>query len=99
MWDAHVREVGTHPFVVLTINLMIGRLGSATAALVTGNEGPRSTHIPLGNEAGLTEYPESYVNVTDLHTIPKPRLHRRRGRLNAAEMTSLESAVKTYLGL
>ena len=78
---------------------MIGRLGSVTAALVTGNSGPRFTHIPLGREAGLTEYDESYVNATDLHTIPKPKLHRRGGRLDAAEMASLENAVRTYLGL
>ena len=99
VWHAHVRDVGTHPFVILTINPMIGRLGSVTAALVTGNSGPRFTHIPLGSEAGLTEYEESYVNATDLHTIPKPKLHRRRGRLDAAEMASLENAVRTYLGL
>lgn len=99
VWDAHVRGVGTHPFVILTVNLMIGRLGSVTAALVTGSPGPRYTHIPLGSEVGLTEYTESYVNATDLYTVPKPRLHRRRGRLAAAEMANLENAVKTCLGL
>jgi mRNA interferase MazF len=53
----------------------------------------------LGAEAGLTECAESYANATDLHTIPKPRLHNRRGRLAGAEMASLELAVRTYLGL
>jgi mRNA interferase MazF len=99
VWDAHVRGAGTHPFVILTVNPMIARLGAVTAALVTGTAGPRYTHIPLGTEAGLTEYAESYANATDLHTIPKPRLHRRRGRLAAAEMASLEQAVRTYVGL
>jgi mRNA interferase MazF len=99
VWDAHVRGVGTHPFVILAINVMIGRLGAVTAALVTGSNGPRYTHVSLGDEAGLTEYDESYVNSTDLHTIPKPRFHRRRGRLNVAEMASVEEAVRTYLGL
>jgi mRNA interferase MazF len=88
-----------HPFVILTVNPMIGRLGAVTAVLVTGTAGPDYTHIPLGTEAGLTGYAESYANVTDLHTIPKPRLHRRRGRLAATEMASLERAVRTYLGL
>jgi mRNA interferase MazF len=78
---------------------MIARLGSVTAVLVTGAAGPVYTHIPLGAEAGLTEYAESYANATDLHTIPKPRLHRRRGRLVRAELASLERAVRTYLGL
>jgi mRNA interferase MazF len=99
VWDAHIRGAGTHPFVILTVNPMIARLGAVTAALVTGTAGPRYTHIPLGAEAGLTEYTESYVNAADLYTIPKPRLHRRWGRLAGAEMASLERAVRTYLGL
>jgi mRNA interferase MazF len=85
--------------VILTVNPMIARLGAVTAVLVTGTAGPRYTHIPLGAEAGLAEYSESYANATDLHTIPKPRLHHRRGRLAGAELASLERAVRTYLGL
>lgn len=92
-------RTGAHRFVVLTINPMIGRLGAVTAALVTGTEGPPSTHVRLGHEAGLTEYDESYVNATDLHTIPKGKLHRQRGRLTLAEMRRLENAVRSYLGL
>ena len=99
VWDAHVRGAGTHPFVILTVNPMIARLGAVTAVLVTGTVGPRYTHIPLGAEAGLAEYDESYANATDLYTIPKPRLHHRRGRLAGAELASLERAVRTYLGL
>ncbi len=99
VWDAHVRGAGTHPFVILTVNPMIGRLGAVTAVLVTGSAGPRLTHVLLGGEAGLTEYLESYANATDLYTIPKPRFHRRRGRLALAEMASVEQAVRVYLGL
>ncbi|MGN6172633.1 MAG: type II toxin-antitoxin system PemK/MazF family toxin [Streptosporangiaceae bacterium] len=99
VWDAHVRGPGTHPVVILTVDPLIARLGAVTAVLVTGTAGPRLTHVPLGAEAGLTEYAESYANATDLHTIPKPRLHRRRGRLAGAEMASLERATRTYLGL
>jgi mRNA interferase MazF len=99
VWDGHARGAGTHPFVILTVNPMIARLGAVTAVLVTGTAGPRYTHIPLGAEAGLAEYAESYTNATDLHTIPKPRLRRRRGRLAGAELASLERAVCTYLGL
>ena len=99
VWDAGVRGAGIHPFVILTVNPMNARLGAVTAVLVTGTAGPEHTHIPLGAEAGLTDYPESYANATDLHTIPKPRLHHHRGRLAGAEMGSLERAVRTYLGL
>lgn len=99
VWDAHIRGAGAHPFVIMTVNPMIGRLGAVTAVLVTGTAGPRYTHIPLGGEAGLTEYFQSYANATDLHTIPKPRFRRRRGRLEAMEIASLEQAVRIYLGL
>ena len=99
VWDAHVRGAGTHPFVILTVNPMIARLGAVTTVLVTGTAGPEYTNIPLGADAGLTEYAVRYANATDLHTIPKPRLHNRRGRLAAAEMASLERAVRTCLGL
>jgi mRNA interferase MazF len=69
-----------------------------TAVPVTGTAAP-CTYIPVGAEEGLTEYAESYANATGLHTIPKPRLHNRRGRLAGAEMASLERAVRTHLGL
>lgn len=99
VWDAHVRGAGTHPFVILTVNPMIARLGAVTAVLVTGTAGPRYTHIPLGADVGLTGYGESYANATDVHTIPKTRLHSRRGRLAGTEMASLEQAIRTHLGL
>ena len=31
IWDAHVRGASTHPFVILTVNPMIARLGAVTA--------------------------------------------------------------------
>jgi mRNA interferase MazF len=99
VWDAHVPNAGDHPFVILTVNSMITRLGAVTAALVTGTSGPELTHIPLGPDAGLTGYGECYVNATDLHPIPKLRLRRRRGRLHPAELRRVEGAVRAYLGL
>jgi len=53
----------------------------------------------VGRRGGPDDYAESCANATDLHTIPKSRLRRRRGRLAGAEMASLEQAVRTYLGL
>jgi hypothetical protein len=60
---------------------------------------PRQDSNLRTRDAGLTGYAQSYANATDLHTIPKPRLHRRRGRLAGAEIASLEQAGCTYLGL
>lgn len=99
VWDAHLPRVGDHPVIVLTVNVLISRLSAVTVAVVTGNEGPEQTHIPLDRESGLAGYDISYANVTDLHTIAKSSLRRRRGRLHPHELTRLEEAVRLYLGL
>jgi len=99
VWDVRFPFVGEHPAVILTINSMISRLNSVTVAVVTGTAGPTPTHVPLDAEAGLTGYDVSYANATDLHSVHRGRLRRRRGRLHLAEMQRLESAIRTYLGL
>jgi mRNA interferase MazF len=57
------------------------------------------THIRIGRQAGATKYVESFVNCTDLHSIAKPSLRRRLGRLAPVEMRSVEAAVRVILGL
>jgi mRNA interferase MazF len=99
VWDAYLPRVGDHPVVVLTINVLIPRLSAVTVAVVTGTEGPEQTHIPLDRESGLTGYGISYANATDLHTVDKPRLRRRRGRIHPRELERLEEAIRLYLGL
>ena len=99
VWDARLPGSGEHPVVILTINVLIPRLSAVTVAVVTGTEGPSQAHIPVDAESGLTGYDISYVNATDLHSIDKSRLRRRRGRLHLGELTRLEEAVRTYLGL
>jgi mRNA interferase MazF len=99
VWDARLPIVGEHPVVVLTTNTMITRLSAVTVVVVTGTEGPRQTHVVLGPEVGLTRYDVSYANATDLHTLARSRLHNRRGRLHSKELTRLEEAIRTYLGL
>ena len=99
VWDARLLVVGQHPAVVLTVNPLIPRLSAVTVAVVTGTAGPPSTHVRLDAGTGLTRYPESYVNATDLHTLSRTRLRQRRGRLAAGELAHLEDAVRLYLGL
>jgi mRNA interferase MazF len=99
VWDARLPVVGQHPAVVLTVNPLIPRLSAVTVAVVTGTAGPPSTHVRLDVGAGLTRYPESYVNATDLHTLSRTRLRQRHGRLAAGELAHLEDAVRLYLGL
>lgn len=99
VWEAQLPRIGDHRVVVLTINALSPRLSAVTVALITGNEGPRSTHIPVDGDSGLTGYDVSYVNATDLHTVDKPRLNRRRGLLSPGEMAAVEDAIRLYLGL
>lgn len=99
VWQAHLPRAGDHPVVVLTVSELIGRLSAVTVCVITGTEGPPSSHVRIGPEAGLTGHAESYINATDLHTVDKPRLHRRRGLLHPAEMSSLEDAIRLCLGL
>jgi mRNA interferase MazF len=100
VWDARLPQpIGEHPVVVLTTNVLISRLSAVTVALITGNEGPPSTHVHLDRDAGLTGYDISYVNATDIHSIARPRLRHRRGRLVLSELEKVEAAVRDYLGL
>ena len=99
IWEAHIPRAGTHPVVILTINALRPRLSSVTVAVVTGTQGPRSTHIPVGVDAGLNRYAESYVNATDIHSVPTASCRIRRGLLARVELRAVEEALKTSLGL
>lgn len=99
VWDAAMPRVGDHPVVILTINALLQRLSSTTAVLVTGTPGPRSTHIPLRPDAGLTRYDESYAVATELHNVPLAALRTQRGRLSLGELRALEDAVRIAHGL
>ncbi|MEJ7630000.1 MAG: hypothetical protein WKF54_10455 [Nocardioidaceae bacterium] len=52
-----------------------------------------------GPEAGLTGRSRSWINVTDLHTVPKAELRHYRGRLGPVELRRLSTALAAYLDL
>jgi mRNA interferase MazF len=99
VWDVAFPRIGPHPAVALTTNALRGRLSSVTVVLITGTAGPPATHVELGPAAGLTRYPTSYANVTDVHTVPVARFRTFRGRLTADELERLEDSVALVLGL
>jgi mRNA interferase MazF len=99
VWACAVPMAGPHPVVILTVNRIAVPLSAVTVAVITGSAGPDVTHVRIGPDAGVTKYPVSYVNCTDLHTVDKPRLRRRLGRLGLAELRSIESAVRRILGI
>jgi mRNA interferase MazF len=100
VWHAHFPgAIGPHPVLILTVNAVGQRISALTVAVITGTAGPPSTHVEVDSNAGLTGHDVSYVNVTDLHTLPKSKLRRRRGRLHPADLVQVENAVRGYLGL
>ncbi len=101
VWDVvFPAPIGRHPAVVLSINRMNSQIGSVAVLLVTGTKGPPETYISIGPEAGVAMYDESFVNVTDIHSVDKQRARKYRGRLDPpSELTRVEGLVRTYLGL
>jgi mRNA interferase MazF len=100
VWDAFFPlPLGDHPVVILTSNALIARLGAITVAVVTGTDGPAATHVPLDADAGVTKYPVSWVNSTDLHTVPRARLRRRRGLVSTRELEQIEDCLRAVLVL
>lgn len=100
VWEVRFPQpIGARPCVVLTVNALIPRLGAVTVAEITSTEGPPSTHIAVGADAGLTGRDQSFINTTALHTIPKGKLRQRRGRLSPSELDHVGRAVRLYLDL
>jgi mRNA interferase MazF len=99
IWDVHLPDSGLHPAVVLSVNALNSRLGHVAVIPVTGTAGPQATHIPLGAEAGLTRYDESYADITGLQPVARSRCRKRRGLVHRTELAHLERQLRTYLGL
>lgn len=100
IWDAHFPPpIGAHPVVILTSNALIPRLRAVTAAVITGTPGPRTTHVALDPASGVTKFPVSWVNATDIHAVPLTRLRQRRGRLDPGELEALEACLRDSLAL
>jgi mRNA interferase MazF len=99
VWDVDFDDFGLHPAVVLSINALNIRLGHVAVVPITGTPGPDQTHVPLGPDAGLTRYPESFADVTALQPVARSRLLERRGLLAMAEADRLGRQLTTYLGL
>ena len=85
VWDVDVDDVGLHPAVVLSIDVLNARLGHVAVIPVTGTRGPDQTHVPLDADAVLTRYAESDADATGLQPVARSRLVERRGLLATTE--------------
>ncbi|HET9517240.1 MAG TPA: type II toxin-antitoxin system PemK/MazF family toxin [Actinoplanes sp.] len=97
VWDVDFDELGEHPGVILSVNRLNEKLSTVVVVLITGTSGP-DTHVPLGPEAGLTRYPESYANVADIHAVDRLACLERRGRVSNEEMDHITRQLRVYLG-
>ena len=97
VWDVDFPGIGRHPAVVLTNQVLLGRMNGCTVAVITHTEGPSSTHIAVGPESGCD--PDSFVNVTDLHTVKKAHFSSRRGELDWVLARQVSRAIGTALDL
>ncbi len=96
IWDIDFPGVGRHPGVILTNDVLLNRLGSFTVALVTHTPGPPSTHLSIADAEGCDD---SFINVTDLHTVKTQHFHRRRGEISWPKTVQLNQAVIRALDL
>lgn len=99
VWDVDFPDFGEHPAVVLSMSLLNVRLGHVVVVPITGTSGPAATHVPLGPDAGLTRYPESYADITTVQPVDRTCLLRRRGLLVRAELEALAKRLRLYLEL
>jgi mRNA interferase MazF len=99
VWDVAFPGFGMHPAIVVSVNALNSRLGHVVVLSITGSSGPALTHIPLGSDAGLTRYDESYVDITAVQAVARARCRRRRGLLAPSELTRIEGQLRVYLGL
>ena len=99
VWTVVFPGAGEHSAVVLSINRLNTKLGAITVVPVTGTAGPTETHVPLGRDAGLTKYDESYADVTGVQAVARGRFRQRRGLTHSAELRRIAEQVRVYLGL
>jgi len=99
IWDVDFEGFGEHPAVVLSANRLNQVLGHVAVVPITGTSGPQATHVVLTRDAGLTRYDQSFADVTEVQPVDRYALLRQRGQLAPAELGSIQSRLRVYLGL
>lgn len=99
VWDVDFVDFGLHPAAVMSVNPMNTRLGHVAVIPITGTPGPALTQVPLGVEAGLTEYEVSFADVTALQPVARTDVMRLRGRLSLGGLGRIEAQLRVYLAL
>lgn len=85
------------PVLVLTRELMVGRMSTVTVAPITSTIHDISTEVLVGPHNGLDR--ESAIKCDQIVSIPINRLHERCGWLLEAQELALHEAIQAAFDL
>lgn len=85
------------PVLVLTRELMVGRVSTVTIAPITGTIHGIATEVPVGQRNGLDQ--ESAVKCDQITSIPIQQLHEPCGFLLDAQELALHEAIQAAFDL
>ena len=85
------------PVLVLTRDLMVGRMSTVTVAPITGTIQGIATEVLVGRRNGLEQ--DCAVKCDQIVTIPLDRLHEQCGWLFDAQEITLHDAIQAAVDL
>lgn len=85
------------PVVVLTREIMVGRLSTVTVAPVTSTIHGIATELPVGPSNGLSQ--SSAIEFDQIATIPVEQLHEPCGWLPETQEPGLHEAIQAAFDL
>lgn len=85
------------PVLVLTRDLMVGRMSTVTVAPITGTVHGIATEVPVGVTNGLEH--ASAVKCDQIATIPFEQLHEQCGWLLEEQELALHEAIQAAFDL
>ena len=94
-WPELPPPVGSRPVVILTRDAVLHSIGGIAVALVTRTVRQLPTEVVLGRREGLPV--RCVVNLDNILTVPRQRLKRLMGALDAGKTNELNRAIKAAL--
>jgi len=90
-------RIGRRPVVVLTRQSVVGLVNKVTVVEITTKGKGYPTEVDIGHKANLPK--PSFVQADNLHTVPKQRLERYVGTIDAETMRIVSRKVVLSLEL
>jgi mRNA interferase MazF len=94
-WAELPPPVGNRPVVILTRDAVLHSIGAIAVALVTRTVRQLPTEVVLGRRQGLPV--RCVANLDNVLTVPRQRLQRLMGALDAVKVDELNRAIKAAL--